>query len=186
MSRIYSSRTVGKLLDADPSSVNRWIDSGQLRAYRTPGGHRRVPHEDLLEFLARCGMPVPQELQPHQQTVLLVDSDRQRMRALRRSLLRAGKELVVDTCASQHQALVLIGARHPDVVLWNLDQAPEAAVDICQSIKGTPETQKVLLILHSEVALGHLKKKLCAQGADAVLLRPFKGAEVVELLKEEG
>ncbi len=184
MSRIYSSRKVGRLLKADPSSVNRWIDSGKLKAYRTPGGHRRVPEENLMDFLAECGMPVPDELKPQQLSVLLVDSDRQLMRSLRRSLSRARRGLQLETCASLHQALVFIGARRPDVVLWNLDMCPEEMVDVCQSIKATPETNGTTLVLHSGTRVGHLKKKLKAQGAGAVLTRPFKGIDVLELLEE--
>ena len=184
MSRIYSSRKVGQLLGADPSRVNRWIDSGKLKAYRTPGGHRRVPHDNLMDFLSSCDMPVPDELKPDQVSVLLVDSDRQFMRSLRRSISRARRGMLVDTCASPHQALVFVGARRPDVVLWNLDLNPEQAADICQSIKGTPETSGTLLVVHSGAAVGHLKKKLRAQGASAVLTRPFKAVDVLELLDE--
>ena len=184
MSRIYSSRKVGKLLGADPSSVNRWIDSGKLKAYRTPGGHRRVPHENLMDFLSRCEMPMPDELKPDQVSVLLVDSDRQFMRSLRRSMSRSRRGLQVDTCASPHQALVFIGARRPQVVLWNLDLNPEEAADICASIKGTPETNGTLLVVHSAGPVSHLKKKLLAQGASVVLTRPFKALDVIELLDE--
>ena len=130
MSRIYSSRKVGKLLGVDPSSVNRWIDADKLKAYRTPGGHRRVPHENLMAFLERCDMPVPDELKPQQLTVLLVDRDRQLMRSLRRSLVRARRGIQVESCASWHQALVLIGLQRPDVVLWNLDLCPEDVADV--------------------------------------------------------
>lgn len=186
MSRIYSSRKVGKLLGADPSSVNRWIDSGTLKAYRTPGGHRRVSFENLMDFLNRCEMPIPEELKPAQLTVLLVDSDRQFMQSMRRSLSRARRDIVVEACASPLQALVLVGARRPDVVLWNLDLDPERAADVCQSIKGTPETSGTLVVAHSASPVGHLKKKLRAQGASAVLTRPFKGMDVLELLDEEG
>jgi excisionase family DNA binding protein len=62
MKRYYSSRDVAFLIKSDPSSVNRWIDSGKLKAHRTPGGHRRVNPADLLEFLEQHGMPIPAEL----------------------------------------------------------------------------------------------------------------------------
>lgn len=39
-----------------------WVRKGKLKAYRTPGGHRRIAARDLVEFMGRFGMPVPAEL----------------------------------------------------------------------------------------------------------------------------
>lgn len=36
-----------KLLGVSESTVRRWADAGELRSYRTSGGHRRVRTEDL-------------------------------------------------------------------------------------------------------------------------------------------
>lgn len=182
MSQIYSSRKVALLLGADPTSVNRWIDIGKLKAYRTPGGHRRVQHDDLLEFLARCDMPVPEELKPEQLGVLLVDSDQQFIRSLRRALRRARRDLKIETCASLHQALVIIGARRPDVVIWNLDLDTRRCLEVCQSIKSIPETRETLLITHLASASSALERKLLSAGAGAVLVRPFRYAAMLELL----
>jgi excisionase family DNA binding protein len=34
------------------STVRRWSDMGYLRGYRTPGGQRRFPVEELDDFVA--------------------------------------------------------------------------------------------------------------------------------------
>jgi excisionase family DNA binding protein len=34
------------------STVRRWSDMGYLRGYRTPGGQRRFPVQELDEFVA--------------------------------------------------------------------------------------------------------------------------------------
>lgn len=36
-----------KLLNVNESTLRRWADAGQVRTYRTPGGHRRFAHADL-------------------------------------------------------------------------------------------------------------------------------------------
>lgn len=36
------------LLGVNQSTVRRWADTGVVRAYRTPGGHRRLSEADLL------------------------------------------------------------------------------------------------------------------------------------------
>ncbi len=40
-----------KFLGVDASTLRGWTDAGRLRAYRTPGGHRRYQQGDLAAFL---------------------------------------------------------------------------------------------------------------------------------------
>ena len=37
-----------EILGVNESTVRRWADSGEIRCFRTPGGHRRFAEEDLL------------------------------------------------------------------------------------------------------------------------------------------
>lgn len=37
-----------EILGVNESTVRRWADAGQIRCFRTPGGHRRFAEEDLL------------------------------------------------------------------------------------------------------------------------------------------
>ena len=39
-----------RLLGVHPTTLRQWADSGQVRAFRTPGGHRRFAEEDLRKF----------------------------------------------------------------------------------------------------------------------------------------
>src|SRR5688572_29939571 len=40
------------LMGVSESTVRRWADSGEVRSYRTSGGHRRVLQEDLRHLVA--------------------------------------------------------------------------------------------------------------------------------------
>ena len=56
--RLYTTHEIALLLQVDASSVAKWIDSGKLVAFRTPGRHRRVRHVDLERFCAQFGIPI--------------------------------------------------------------------------------------------------------------------------------
>src|SRR5271168_2401834 len=73
--------------------VLKWVESGKLKAYRTPGKHSRVSVEDFLSFLKEYNMPVPVELQPVSllTKVLIVDDDRGIVYSLRRILMLENK-----------------------------------------------------------------------------------------------
>lgn len=44
-----------RLLGVDESTLRRWADSGHVRAFRTPGGHRRFAEVDVQELLSGRG-----------------------------------------------------------------------------------------------------------------------------------
>lgn len=46
--RWVSLSHASSILGVNPSTVRRWVDGGMVRAYRTPGGHRRMAESDLL------------------------------------------------------------------------------------------------------------------------------------------
>lgn len=47
----------GRMLGVSQSTVRRWADAGELRAFRTSGGHRRIRADDARRFLAAGGRP---------------------------------------------------------------------------------------------------------------------------------
>lgn len=42
-----------RLLGVSHSTVRRWADAGEIRSYRTSGGHRRILEEDVRQFMAQ-------------------------------------------------------------------------------------------------------------------------------------
>jgi len=46
-----------RILGVDPSTLRLWTDAGRIRVFRTPGGHRRYRHDDLLAFLQAQEQP---------------------------------------------------------------------------------------------------------------------------------
>lgn len=49
-SQWLSLRDACRLLDVSDTTLRQWADSGFLRVYRTPGGHRRFLREDVESF----------------------------------------------------------------------------------------------------------------------------------------
>ena len=57
-----TSHEVAKLLQRNPSSINKWTKEGRIEFFQTPGGHRRMRAIDIVEFLTKYRMPVPEAL----------------------------------------------------------------------------------------------------------------------------
>jgi CheY-like chemotaxis protein len=142
-----------------------------------------VLYEDLLDFLSECGIPVPEELKPEQISVLLVDDDEAYLRSFKKSLHRTDRTLDLHTCTSGYDALIFIGARHPNVVILDIFMPGLDGVEVCQRIKANPDTQDVMVIANTGHPSPALEKKVLEAGAAALLVKPFKSAAVLELIQ---
>ena len=53
--RYLGTHEVARLLSVDAGTVIRWVDAGRLASFRTPGGHRRIPRQEVLRFAEQHG-----------------------------------------------------------------------------------------------------------------------------------
>ncbi|MCB4792421.1 MAG: response regulator [Elusimicrobia bacterium] len=59
---VLTTYQVSRYCGVTLTTVTNWIEHGLIPAYKTPGGHRRVKKDDLIEFLKNYNMPIPDEL----------------------------------------------------------------------------------------------------------------------------
>jgi excisionase family DNA binding protein len=54
---VFTPAEVAAMFGVDPKTVTRWTNNGQLKAFRTLGGHRRYRKSDLESLMP--APPVP-------------------------------------------------------------------------------------------------------------------------------
>lgn len=83
---IFVASQVASLWGVDLKTVHGWVESGDVEAFRTPGGHLRFRRRALLDLLRRFHMPIPPGLGPRRPMVLAVVPDPAIVAELARSL----------------------------------------------------------------------------------------------------
>lgn len=56
----YTTFEVARICNVQPSSIIKWSKKGNIKAYTTPGGHRRIEHKYLIEFMKKYKFPIPE------------------------------------------------------------------------------------------------------------------------------
>lgn len=59
---LLSTTDVAQLLAVTPDTVLKWVKAGKIQSYRTPGGHSRIPKEEVNQLLAQQANTIPQIL----------------------------------------------------------------------------------------------------------------------------
>lgn len=180
--RFLTSHEVASLMQVSPSAVLRWIDQGLLRAFRTPGGHRRVGVAALVDFLRAQGMPVPPQLLSPRLRLLVIDDEPGFLKSLGPLLERADARLEVELAESAVDGLLKVGLRRPDVVLLDAYMPGMDGPEVCRRIKSAPETAHVAVMAMSGRKSEELVSRFAAAGAACFVAKPLKAAAVVDQL----
>ena len=134
MAKNLSTFAIAEMLHVDPGSVANWIDQKLLKAYRTPGGHRRVTVGDLVKFLREHNMPIPEDLDSRPACVLVVDDEPAITKLISRTIKAALPEVEVIEANDGFRAGSLVGllfrpsrwSRSGSVLVCSFRSAPRA------------------------------------------------------------
>jgi excisionase family DNA binding protein len=180
--RTFTTHDIAKFCDVYPSSVVHWINDGKLRTYQTPGGHHRVTKEDLIDFLRRLNMRLPDELVSRKR-VLVVDDDAEAARVVSRAFSRLA-EYEVETCGDGINALIRIGQKPPDLVVLDIVIPKMDGIQVCRVLKSQPQTSGIKIIAVSGKKLPFGEKKLMDIKIDAFFRKPLVLKELTDRAAE--
>jgi excisionase family DNA binding protein len=180
--RIFSTHAVAQMVGTNPSSVVRWIEAGKLKAYKTPGGHRRIREYDLRSFFSEFQIPLPSDLIGNgNERFVVVDADGRSAAALARALRKAAPKAEVTTVTDAVEALLRVGVSPPDALI--IDGAIVDAGSLARALRAHPQTADTALVVLLPKQDSDAEKKLMAIGAKGVLTRPASADQILEVVR---
>jgi excisionase family DNA binding protein len=174
MRKSFTTSAVARMLGVALQSVSNWIDAGQLRAGRTPGGHRRIEPEDLLNFLRQQELAIPAELLPSPPKVLIVDDEQAVVSWVTAEIQAERPDIEVLVAHDGFSAGEIVGAEGPDVVVLDLRMPGIDGLEVCRRIKAREDTRKTAVIAITAFPSPEVEKRILAYGAEVCLAKPLK------------
>ncbi len=175
-----STFDIAELIEVDPGSVANWIDSGVLKAHRTPGGHRRVAVEDLVRFLHEHKMPVPAGLEQSQVCVLVVDDEPDTTRIIARAIGGSHPDFEVVEVHDGFRAGTVVATLKPDVVILDLRMPGMDGFEVCRLIKSQEATKHAEVIAITAYPSEENNRRIMDCGAKMCLSKPLDLAKLIE------
>jgi excisionase family DNA binding protein len=166
---IYTTHEVSRLLQVNPRSVINWIEQSLLPSYRTPGGHRRIRHDDLLAFLRKHQIPTPASLVDGKFGVLIVDDETEIVDVLRTFLQRQGGYEIA-TASDGISALIEVGRLKPDLLILDIMIPGVDGIEVCRRIKADSSNRTTIIAVSGNA---EKEKRILQAGADAFMLKPI-------------
>lgn len=169
-------------------AVLKWISSGKLKAYRTPGNHSRVSVDDFLDFLNRYQMPIPPELKSSDlKKILVVDDDHGVVQAIQRVLFNEGKyrvEIALDGFSAGQKMTEF----QPDLMILDIRMPGMDGYEVCRHVRRMHGDRTVKILAVSGLVEEAELQKILQLGANDYLTKPFGNeallAKITALLDE--
>lgn len=166
--RAYSTLDVSRMCQVDPATVARWCDLGRLKCFRTPGGHRRIIRDNLLEFLREHQMPVPGELGPSRPLVLAARPVEPFSRAFRAAARQFADILDIQQVSDVVTALLRVAAERPEMLLVSLDHDGCEPLEVIRGVRRNPATRPIRVVALGDPQSEAGKAALKAGAAECV------------------
>ena len=138
-------KTAARLCGVTPRTVARWVDSGQLPAVFTTGGHRRIRRDDVYALLksrrslrARSSRGVIR--------VVVVGVREEMIRRLRRAVTDMGATLRLEHAWSTLEVGLWVGDLRPHLVLIDGEQLSDAHA-LAGALRSSPQASEARVIV---------------------------------------
>lgn len=151
---VFSTHSAARFCRVTPMTIIRWIEEGRIRAYKTPGGHRRIMRGDLEDFCRRSGIPFLWEERVENAEVrrlLIVDDDRSTVEAILDAIFDEDDESNQSSWEVEHtdnafDAGRLVNSFRPDLVFVDVNLPGVDAAKMARSIRTDPATTNARVV----------------------------------------
>jgi excisionase family DNA binding protein len=185
---VFSTHSAARFCRVTPMTIIRWIEEGRIKAYKTPGGHRRIMRADLEDFCRKAGIPMQWEerVDTPEETprVLIVDDDPSVVDTILDALMDTGNEgLSVETTDNAFDAGRLMSAFKPQFVFLDVGLPGADMVKVAASIRADSATARTRIVaVASEGAtvsgpFDDVLRHPITQGAVRTVTGPITGAD---------
>ena len=171
---MLSTIEVARMLGVAVSSISKWIDQGKLIAGKTPGGHRRIESENLIKFLRRHKLRIPDELQQSAgPNILLVDDEKAVVDWLSEAIRAQYPAARISQANDGYSAGELVGQAKPDLIVLDLFMPGMNGFEVCRRIKANPALAQTKIIAITGNSDQEIQRDILQAGASVCLHKPL-------------
>lgn len=171
--RPYTTGEIAGFCDVTINAVKKWIASGKLEAFRTPGGHYRVNRNDFVDFVGRYKLDIKERIFPEKKRVLIIDDEREVVEFIKGALEAMEDGFLIETAGDGYEALIKVGGFKPELLVLDLRMPKIDGFEVCRRIKGDEKTKDIKVLAVTAYGRDDMDEVMRC-GADYCLSKPIK------------
>lgn len=152
-----STREAAEALGICVRTAQLWVEQGRLRAWKTPGGHRRILRESVnAELRARekeCsgGAPIFD--------ILIVEDERIQRQILQAKVSGVSSEISVRTAYNGVEGMIKMGERQPQILVTDLMMPGVDGFHLLSTLTTSPLVKPMQVIVVTAMSDEEIQEK---------------------------
>jgi len=152
---VCTTQRAAEILGISVSSVQQLVEAGVIEAWKTKGGHRRIPLAAVMAYKAQPGAaaagaaPAPARASGDGATILVVEDNPMQRTLYERHIGAWALPASLTFCENGYQALLEIARRQPDILLADIVMDGIDGYEVINTIVGDPQLRPMHIAILS-------------------------------------
>ena len=143
---VVTTQEAASFLGMSVSSIQKLVESGELPAWKTRGGHRRIPRSALDEFKGQR-LDNGVAARAARSRLLIVEDDEMLRKLYAVRIGQWNLPLDLTLCHSGYDGLIEIGTRPPDILLLDISMRGIDGYEIMETVMSRPTLQGMHIVI---------------------------------------
>ncbi|MBF0186977.1 MAG: response regulator [Magnetococcales bacterium] len=149
---------VARLFGVAAPTIHDWIERGLLKAWKTPGGHRRISRQSVEELHKRHAKDSGQE-ESSEIHLLLVEDDPDMVLLIKKEIKRLDQPIRISTADNGFDGLMMIGEYKPDIIISDLAMPGMNGFEMIRAIRETPALRNTYIVVLTALESEEIQKE---------------------------
>lgn len=141
--KVYTTRQVADQLGLSVSTVQQLVEAGELTAWKTRGGHRRIPGSAVEQFLSSQNITSLQHerhtaISPGISSLLILEDDLVQQTLYRKRISDWGLPVTLKFCSNGYDALIEVAIGQPDILLLDIMMEGIDGYEVLKALTSRP------------------------------------------------
>lgn len=174
-----TTRETAKLLHASVRTIQLWVEDGRLKAWKTPGGHRRVLRTSVEEMLANRLRVSGGNSRKYE--VLVVENDQKQRAVLEKTLGNLGPDTRLRLPVDGYEALIRIGETRPDLLVTDLRMPGLDGFRLLKTLAREASNEPMQIVVMTELTPDEVVAQGGLPNGITLLHKPVQAASLLSL-----
>jgi excisionase family DNA binding protein len=175
---VCSTREAADRLGVSLRTVQLWSEAGLLRAWKTPGGHRRILMASVDELLRRRAGDISRREASGNYQVLVVEDEPDFRHLFELHLRSWGLTIDLQSVPSGFDALLAIGASRPDLLITDLRMPGIDGFEMLRALRASGAISDLEVIVVTALTEHTINERGGLPTGVTVLFKPLRFAEL--------
>lgn len=144
---VCTTREAAKMLGVSLRTVQMWVESGSLLAWKTDGGHRRISVASITEKLNHRILKISGEAPRAALSVLIVEDDLMLTKLYQATINKWGIPISMRCATDGFDALMLIGRAKPDILITDISMPGMDGLAMLRKLRQNPANSNIEIVV---------------------------------------